>query len=248
MARLSVLFFILFTNVLCAQHSSSKLDTLTLFDSSRQRAIPVAIYTPTNLHNTKAIKLVILNHGYGQNAVDSYLAYSYIANFLTLKGIVVISIQHELPTDSLLPTNGILQVVRRPFWDRGADNIHYVLSKLPTLLPITVKPTNIALIGHSNGGDMVALFPTKYPGEIAKIITLDNRRMPLPLLDDIKVYSLRSSDKPADIGVLPKVEEQVKYGVKIVQLKKIEHNDMDDTATNSKRKVILRYLYTFLNN
>jgi predicted dienelactone hydrolase len=62
-------------------------DTLTLFDPSRGRKIPVAVYKTTVKHP----RLVIFSHGYGMNRGDSYLA---------SKGYFVVSIQHELPTDS----------------------------------------------------------------------------------------------------------------------------------------------------
>ena len=76
---------------------------------------------------------------------------------------------------------------------------------------------HITLIGHSNGGDMTALFPQKYPGIIYKIITFDNRRMVLPRTTKPRVYSLRSSDQPADPGVLPTEAEQRKYKMKKLQ-------------------------------
>jgi hypothetical protein len=57
--------------------------------------------------------------GYGQNKWGDYLAYSYLTEFLAKKGYFVVSIQHELPTDSLLSLIGKLQIVRRSFWDRG---------------------------------------------------------------------------------------------------------------------------------
>jgi len=48
----------------------------------------------------------------------------------------------------------------------------------------------------------------KYPGVVDKIITLDNSRMPLPGTKHPKVFSLRSSDRPADEGVMPTAWEQ----------------------------------------
>jgi hypothetical protein len=64
---------------------------------------------------------------------------------------------------------------------------------------------------------MTALFPQKNPNIVEKIITLDNRRMTLPKLKRVKVYSLRSSDQPADEGVLPTEKETKKYKMKIVK-------------------------------
>ena len=105
---------------------------------------------------------------------------------------------------------------------------------------------HITLIGHSNGGDMTALFPQKYPDIVDKIITLDNRRMPLPRSNQPKVYSLRSSDQVADEGVLPTVEEQKKYSIKIIKLPNTIHNDMNDNANTIQREEIRKYVLGFL--
>ena len=105
------------------------LDTLKLYDQSRQREIPLAIYKPKTDISGKQ-KVVIFSHGYGQNQGGDYLAYSYLTEFLASKGFFVVSIQHELATDSLLPLTGNPQIVRRPFWERGADNILFVINEL----------------------------------------------------------------------------------------------------------------------
>ena len=221
------------------------LDTLTLFDKARNRQIPVASYSPKADTKLPKQRVVIFSHGYGQNKGGDYLAYSYLTEFLASKGYFVASIQHELPTDSLLPTTGIPQVVRRPFWDRGADNIRFVIDELKKLKP-DLNFKNIALIGHSNGGDMTALFPQKYPNVVDKIITLDNRRMALPRTKSPRVFSLRSSDQPADEGVVPTADEQTQYGITIIKLPNTIHNHMDDHANSAQRKEINDYVLAFL--
>lgn len=222
------------------------LDTLKLYDQSRQREIPIAIYKPTAKVSGKQ-KLVIFSHGYGQNKGGDYLAYSYLTDFLATKGFFVVSIQHELATDSLLPLTGNTQIVRRPFWERGADNILYVINELKRTNP-DLDFKHITLVGHSNGGDMTALFPQKYPNIVEKIITLDNRRMALPKSKRLKVYSLRSSDQTADEGVLPTEKETKKYKMKIVKLANTTHNEMDDNANDEQRKEIQEYIATFIND
>jgi predicted dienelactone hydrolase len=142
------------------------LDTLKLFDQSRQREIPIAIYKPSSKVSGKQ-KLVIFSHGYGYNKGDTYLAYSYLTEFLATKGFFVVSIQHELATDSLIPLTGIPQIVRRPFWECGADNILFVINELKKTNP-DLDFKDITLIGHSNGGDMTALFSQKYPDIVKK--------------------------------------------------------------------------------
>lgn len=226
--------------------NANSLDTLKLYDQSRQREIPIAIYQPTADIREKR-KVVIFSHGYGQNKGGDYLAYSYLTAFLASKGLFVVSIQHELPTDSLLPLTGNPQIVRRPFWERGADNILFVINQLKKTNP-NLNYENITLIGHSNGGDMTALFPQKYPNTVKKIITLDNRRMALPKTKKVKVYSLRSSDQPADEGVLPTEKEIKKYRVKIVKLANTTHNEMDDNANDKQRDEIQKYVLTYIND
>ncbi len=222
------------------------LDTLKLYDQSRQREIPIAIYKPTS--KVSGIqKLVIFSHGYGQNQGGDYLAYSYLTEFLASKGLFVVSIQHELANDSLLPLKGNLKIVRRPFWERGADNILFVIKQLKKTNP-DLDFKHITLIGHSNGGDMTALFPQKFPDLVHKIITLDNRRMTLPKTKEVKVYSLRSSDQLADEGVLPTEKETKKYKMKIVKLSNTLHNEMDDNANNEQRQEIQKYILTFIND
>lgn len=225
---------------------SISMDTLKLYDQSRHREIPIAIYKPT-IHISAKQKIVIFSHGYGQNKGGDYLAYSYLTEFLALKGFFVVSIQHELATDSLLPLTGNPQIVRRPFWNRGADNILFVINTLKKTNP-NLDYNHITLIGHSNGGDMTALFPQKYPNIVDKIITLDNRRMKLPKMKKVKVYSLRSSDQPADEGVLPTKKEVKKFGIKIIKLESTTHNEMDDNATKEQRKEMLHHILTFLND
>lgn len=221
-------------------------DTLTLFDQNRQREIPMAIYKPTTKTSAKQ-KVVIFSHGYGQNKGGDYIAYSYLTEYVASQGFFVVSIQHELVTDSLLPLTGNPQILRRPFWERGADNILFVINTFKKSHP-DLDFKHITLIGHSNGGDMTALFPQKYPNMVDKIITLDNRRMVLPKKKGLKVYSLRSSDQPADEGVLPTEREIRKYGIKIVKLENTTHNEMDDNANDDQRKEIQKYILAFLKN
>lgn len=223
-----------------SKHYAFQFDTLTLHDQARNRVVPVAYYSP----KCDSPQIVIISHGYGQNRDDSYLKYTYLSQHLAAQGYFVASIQHELSTDSIIP-NGIPQIVRRPFWDRGADNILFTIQTLKKTHP-QLDFNHITLIGHSNGGDMSALFPQKYPQVVQKIITLDNRRMALPRSKSPKVYSLRSSDLPADTGVIPTTEEQIKWGITIIQLPNTIHNDMDDGGTKKQKREITNYILQFL--
>lgn len=222
------------------------INRLALTDISRNRTIPIAEYFPVTEKEIKGQKIVIFSHGYGANKPGSNEAYSYLNTFLASKGYFVISIQHELPTDSLLPTTGIPQVVRRSNWERGITNILFVLQEAKKRHP-ALDYRQLILIGHSNGGDMAMLFSSQHPRLVDKVISLDNRRVALPRTRHPHVYSLRSSDQPADEGVLPSEEEQKRYDMKIIRLAHTIHNDMDDDATPEQRKEINSYLLGFLN-
>jgi len=70
--------------------------------------------------------------------------------------------------------------------------------------------------------------------------------MPFPRTQHPKIYSLRSSDQPADDGVLPTLEEQAAFGITVVKLPNTIHNNMDDNANESQRKEIITYVLGFL--
>jgi len=221
-----------------------KLDTLTLFDQNRNREIPIAIYQTNDLKNSNKIP-IIFSHGYGENNGKDYLRdYTYLTEFLVSKGYFVVSVQHELKTDELLAMTGKLQETRRPNWERGTQNIFYVLEQIKNKYP-DLKFNELSLIGHSNGGDMTVLFAHKYPNFVNKIISMDNRRMELPRTSTPKIYTLRSKDYTADDGVLPTEEELKKYDI-TVEFTNINHSDMDNDANEQERiymtTKILEYL------
>jgi predicted esterase len=227
------------------QEFEIKSDSANWLDSSRNRLIPVAFYFPIVNDKISNQQLVIISHGYGENKPFANKSYSYLTEKLASKGYYVVSIQHELPTDDLLPLTGIPQIVRRSNWERGAENILFVLNELKKIKPeLDFKHVN--LIGHSNGGDMTVLFAHKYPKLVDKIISLDNRRMELPRTSQPKIYSLRSSDQPADEGVLPTVAEQEKFGIKIIKLPNTIHNDMNDSGNKRQKREINAYVLGFL--
>ena len=227
------------------QEFEVKSDSANWLDSSRNRLIPVAFYSPIVNEKIRNQQLVIVSHGYGENKLGANKSYSYLTKKLASKGYYVVSIQHELPTDDLLPLTGIPQVVRRSNWERGAENILFVLNELKKIKPeLDFKHVN--LIGHSNGGDMTVLFAHKYPNLADKIISLDNRRMELPRISQPKIYSLRSSDQSADEGVLPTVTDQEKFGIKIIKLPNTIHNDMNDRGNKRQKREINTYIMDFL--
>ena len=93
---------------------------------------------------------------------------------------------------------------------------------------------------------MTALFAQKYPTIVSKIITLDNRRVALPRTIKPRIYSLRSSDQPADKGVVATAEEQKKFTMTIIKLPNTIHNDMDNNANPAQRREIQDFFMKFL--
>ncbi|WP_241489136.1 alpha/beta hydrolase [Chryseobacterium indologenes] len=220
-------------------------DTLTYSDQSRGRKIPIAIYQPKNKKTSK-LTPIIFSHGWGENKGGDYFVYSYLTKLLASKGYFVVSIQHELPTDEMLAIDGNFQVTRMPNWERGARNIFFVLNQLKKDFP-DLDYHKLAVIGHSNGGDMTALFAHQHPELIHKVITMDNRRMPLPRTAHPKIYTLRSNDYPADEGVLPTEEEKKKYGM-TVDFTPINHGHMDNDATPEEGEYMTLRILKYLKN
>lgn len=222
-----------------------KLETIMLNDQERERIVPVAIYTSYADSNKTDLPVILFNHGYGKNQGDSYLTYSYLNEYFASKGYCVISIQHEVKTDEKLPMEGDLQVLRRPNWDRGVENMRFVIRELDSIRP-QLSFKNMVLIGHSNGGDIAANYVVSHPDSVQALVTLDNLRFGLPKIGSVNVLSLRASDTEADPGVIPTLAEQKKYGMKIVYLANINHGDMNDKATDEQKAEITREIEYFL--
>lgn len=225
-----------------------RIEKFEVFDSIRNRLIPYALYAPKLKEDTlDSIRLVIFSHGYGSNYPRNYLNYSYLTKRLAREGFWVLSIQHELPGDSLIPSTGIIQIVRMPFWKRGEENILFVLNEFKRTHPALII-RSIDLIGHSNGGDMSVLTAKHHPELIRKVITLDNLRMPIPNVSSPQFSSLRSIDKTADSTVIPPKEICFTCGIKIIQLKQTTHNQMNDEGSRRQKKQINGYIQKILED
>jgi pimeloyl-ACP methyl ester carboxylesterase len=224
---------------------SIALDTLKYYDILRDRIIPIAIYK-TKEKNKESNIPVIINHGWGQNKGGDYLFYSYLSTCLATQGYTVISIQHEQTNDPMLAMEGNFIETRMPNWQQRVKNIEVVLQHLKKDYP-KLQYDKLVLIGHSNGGDMVNLYTQLYPDGVHTLITLDNRRMPLPRTLHTHVFSLRSNDFPADEGVLPTEQEAMAYNI-TVQATDINHGQMDDKANAEQRAYICTKLSEYLKH
>lgn len=208
-----------------------------MFDPARDRDIPVALYGAVT---GKPKPLALISHGYGA----SNRAYSFLAEALAERGYVVASVQHELEGDAPMPTSGEPAVVRRPWWDQGSANLRFVIREMRARRLADRGP--VLLVGHSNGGDSSMLFAAQHKGMVRAVFTLDNRRMKMPRTARPRICSVRSSDQPADPGVLPTAAEQRRYRMVIGTVPGLIHNDMWDGATAEQKQAMLGWLWRCL--
>lgn len=220
--------------------------TTCLYDSARNRPIPIAVYQPQKLG--EHTKVIIFNHGYdGNKNSQSNKSYSCLTVPLSHKGYYIISIQHELSNDASLAMEGIFMETRMPNWKQGVENILFTIHEFKKLKP-ELDWNNVIMMGHSNGGDMTMLFATQYPDLISKAISLDHRRMIMPRTEQPCIYTLRGSDYDADEGVIPTPEEQARFHITVVRLKDINHSDMGNKGTEDQHRVMLDYIYDYLEH
>lgn len=219
-------------------------DTMLLLDTVRQRTIPIAIYTPSGA-SAIGMPVILFSHGYNENKPGTYLLYRWLLEPLAKEGFVVVSVQHELPTDEPLAMRGNIAELRRPGWERGAANLDHVLRRLLRTRP-HLDQARITVMGHSQGGDISVLYAMIHPDRVQKLITMDNRRLTLPRTTHPQVYSIRSHDQPADKGVLPTDEERDRYHMNMVYPEGLGHNDMGNGGTAAQQAVVLGIIRAWL--
>ncbi|HYI40411.1 MAG TPA: alpha/beta hydrolase [Allosphingosinicella sp.] len=212
--------------------------TLDLVDTARTRSIPVALYGATH---DRPRPLALISHGYGGRNTD----YAFLAEALAERGYVVASIQHALAGDPPMPTQGDPAIVRRPFWEQGSANLLHVIRELRARKLADRRP--VLLVGHSNGGDSSLLFAIRHGAMVRAVYTLDNRRMRMPRTARPRICSVRSSDQPADPGVLPTAAEQKRYRMVIGSVPGLIHNAMSDAATPAQKRSMLAWLWRCLH-
>lgn len=218
--------------------------TLALVDPARARPVPVDLYLPAKAASctpARPCPVALLSHGYGMGSGE----YSFLVDALVRRGYMVASIGHEAPGDPKFDPEGDLPRQRAEMARRGAANIRFVHTTLARGYPGYDWGRSL-LVGHSLGGDSSAWLASKDPAGIAALITLDNRRAPLPRAKQIRVLSLRASDTGADPGVLPTPDEQREWQSCIVALADARHNDMFDGGPPELRQRILATVEAFL--
>src|SRR5256885_10464774 len=100
------------------------------------------------------LPLAVLNHG---NTVK-FTEYSFLANIFAARGYMVVSIQHDLPTDAPMVTKvGELYVGRQPQYLRGIANIRFAIEEMHRVQP-NADYDHLTMVGHSNGGRNFIVF------------------------------------------------------------------------------------------
>ena len=174
------------------------------------------------------LPVAIFNHG---NTVKN-TEYSFLANLMAARGYIVISIQHDLPTDAPMVTKvGEIFVGRLTQIQRGVANIKFAVKEMREMEP-NADYDHLTVIGHSMGGDITMYFAKQYPEVVRKVVTLDNLRVPFTTGGKFKILSFRSKDPQfkTDPGVIPSADECEKDGITVVNTG-FQHNDMRDTGS-----------------
>jgi hypothetical protein len=226
-------------------------ETLTFYDASRNNrpvAVDIAVRRDKEMQaDGGLIKLpaAILNHG---NTVK-FTEYSFLANVFAARGYIVISIQHDLPTDPPMVTKvGELYVGRQPQYLRGVANIRFAVEQMKKVQP-NADYDHLTLVGHSAGADISMYFAKLHPDLVKKVVTLDNLRVPFMTDGRFKILSFRSKDPvfKTDPGVIPDEEDCEKAGITVVRTT-FQHNDMRDTGPDDAKQSIQGMVDKFLED
>jgi pimeloyl-ACP methyl ester carboxylesterase len=224
-------------------------ETITFYDAERDNrpvAVDIAVRRDKEAQaDAGMLKLpvTVLNHG---NTVK-FTEYSFLANVFAARGYLVISIQHDLPTDAPMVTKvGEIYVRRLKQIERGVANIKFAVAQMKDREP-NADYDHLTVVGHSMGGDITMYFAKQYPDRVKKLVTLDNLRVPFVTGGKFKILSFRSKDPvfKADPGVVPSSDECDKDGITVVNTN-FQHNDMRDTGSEEAKTSIQSMLDKFL--
>ncbi|SHL43577.1 hypothetical protein SAMN05444159_5897 [Bradyrhizobium lablabi] len=225
-------------------------ETLNFFDAARQRPVAVDLAMRRD-YEMKAnagywkLPVAVISNG---NTVKN-TEYSFLANVFAARGYLVASIQQDIPSDPPLMTKvGLPYVGRRAVYEKGEANILFVLGQLKELRP-NADYDHLTLVGHSNGGDIAMYFAKHHPELCAKVVTLDNLRVPFVLNDRLKILSFRSKDPnfKTDPGVLPTPQQAKADGIDIVHTE-FQHTWMSDRGPDTAKERIQATLDKFLSD
>jgi pimeloyl-ACP methyl ester carboxylesterase len=225
------LCLVLFAFIIASNAYALESKTLDMFDKGRDRNIPVVVYQGEMINKP----VVIISHGYGAKNTE----YSFIANSLAANGYFVATIQHDLVTD-VRPKTGTLWERRKPFWERGVQNILFVINELQKIEP-QLDFSKVILIGHSDGGDASMMLAQTHPEMVSKIISLDSRRYPFPRNPKLEILRFGAIDDEPDEGVVPE------SGVQVIYVQSACHIDLSDRGSPEMKDEIQKSIIKFLD-
>ena len=226
-------------------------ETITFHDATRDNrpvAVDIAVRWDKEMQanaGMMTLPVAILNHG---NTVK-FTEYSFLANVFAARGYLVVSIQHDLPTDPPMVTKvGELYVGRLPQYQRDIANIKFAIEEMQKV-QANADYDHLTMVGHSMGADVSLYFAKLYPDHIKKVVTLDNLRVPFMTDGRFKILSFRSKDPvfKTDPGVVPSEEVCEKAGITVVRTG-FQHNDMRDTGPDEAKASIQGMLDKFLDD
>lgn len=224
-------------------------ETITFYDPARDNrpvAVDIAVRRDKEMQaNADMITLpvAILNHG---NTVK-FTEYSFLANVFAARGYLAVSIQHDLPTDPPMVTKvGELYVGRLPQYKRDIANIRFAIEQMKSVQP-NADYDHLTMVGHSMGADVALYFAKLYPEKIARVVTLDNLRVPFMTDGKFKILSFRSKDPvfKTDPGVVPDGQICAKAGITIVRTS-FQHTEMSDRGPEDVKESIENAVDKFL--
>src|SRR6201992_1504362 len=224
-------------------------ESVTFYDPERDNrpvAVDIAVRRDKEMQADAGmlrLPVAIFNHG---NTVKN-TEYSFLANVLAARGYMVMSIQHDLPTDAPMVTKvGEIYVGRLTQIERGVANIKFAVAEMSKAEP-NADYDHLTVVGHSMGGDISMYFAKQYPDRVKKVVTLDNLRVPFVTSGKFKILSFRSHDPvfKADPGVVPSSDECEKDGITVVNTN-FQHNDMRDPGSEEAKSSIQSMLDKFL--
>jgi pimeloyl-ACP methyl ester carboxylesterase len=226
-------------------------ETITFHDATRGNrpvAVDVAVRWDKEMQanaGMNTLPVAILNHG---NTVK-FTEYSFLANVFAARGYLVVSIQHDLPSDPPMVTKvGELYVGRLPQYQRDIANIKFAIEEMQKV-QANADYDHLTMVGHSMGADVSLYYAKLYPDHIKKVVTLDNLRVPFMTDGRFKILSFRSKDPvfKTDPGVIPSDDVCEKAGITVVRTG-FRHNDMRDTGPDEAKASIQGMLDKFLDD
>jgi len=225
---------------------SSFAEHLNIYDELRNRHIPISIAYPDNAkvcQPNSPCEVIFISAGYRV----PYEKYNFLTSLLTHLNYLVVSIDHELPSDPPLSRTGDLYETRIENWQRGSKTLAFVHDKLSKRF-INYDFKQLTLIGHSNGGDISTWLTNKNSSYIKQLITLDHKRVTLPKNKKVKVLSITSPEYPIKKGVLLTNSERKDYGVCVIDIPNSKHMDLTDYGTPIVKEKVIQIVKKFLSN